>query len=662
MDDYTEAGLEAGRECLMAALDYLRRGWSVLALCPPDHVGVGREHVSSCGSPGKAPWYPWKEYQQRLPTEAEVREWWRVLPNANVGCVLGQVSGMIGIDVDGPLAEAKLLEISGGDLPPTLWFHTPGGGRRLLYTLPRGLMTRSQSIALGPGQELRFLAEGSLTVLPPSRHYSGGRYGPAEGVPPFDQGSPVAPPAWLTDDVAGCRQAPRGSGGAGAPIPEGSRHDTLTSLAGSMRRRGMTEEEMLASLLVVNERCVPPWPEAEVRKVARSVARYAPEEVPGVAFRANGNGHASPHAGGPKPEPVLLRLAEVAPEPVRWLWPYWLPEGMIAMLDGDPSLGKSTLCLDLAARVTRGLRMPPDDGPDPTRAPGAVLWLGAEDSLKHTVRPRLDAAGADPGRVISLEGVRVGEDVRDAVLPWDLELVADHVTAAGVRLILVDPVMAFLGTEYDAHRDQDIRRCLRPLRDLAERLGVSILMLRHLNKLVGGATMYRGGGSIGILGAARSALIAGRDPKDDGSFVLAMNKTNIGPFPRSLVYRVEAAGMASRVVWVGETDLQAHEILWHHQTGQRAEGSADAEAKIRELLAEGSMPAREFEAALKAEGFSRDAIFRARKRLGVVSRKEGRFDGQWSVSLPNPAAEAGSGVPCHAGSENDVSEPFDPFD
>ena len=112
----------SGNACLEAALDYLRRGWSALALCPPDHVGVGRSHGKGCSSPGKAPWGDWKEYQERLPTEAELRDKWQALPNANVGVALGPVSGLMRIDVDGPAGEAMLAELSDGDLPETLEF------------------------------------------------------------------------------------------------------------------------------------------------------------------------------------------------------------------------------------------------------------------------------------------------------------------------------------------------------------------------------------------------------------------------------------------------------------------------------------------------------------------------------------------------------------
>src|SRR5262245_6244175 len=109
-----------GERCLAAAIQYLRRGWSVLAVCPPDHVGVGKRHGEDCSSPGKAPWGPWKEFQDRLPAEQELRRKWRDNCTLNVGIALGPVSGLIRVDIDGPGGEARLQAISSGNLPDTL--------------------------------------------------------------------------------------------------------------------------------------------------------------------------------------------------------------------------------------------------------------------------------------------------------------------------------------------------------------------------------------------------------------------------------------------------------------------------------------------------------------------------------------------------------------
>jgi hypothetical protein len=173
-----EEWLADGAACLEAALTYLAAGWCPIPLCPPDHVGVGKEHGKTCESPGKAPLVGgWTSFQ-RLPTQDELRAWWQRWPNANVGVVMGRISGVVGIDVDGPAGEAAwaMLAASGTFATPVSGFRT-SGGRRLLFAIAEGMVVASGRQNLdGEHAELRLLGEGSQTVAPPSRHASGGYY------------------------------------------------------------------------------------------------------------------------------------------------------------------------------------------------------------------------------------------------------------------------------------------------------------------------------------------------------------------------------------------------------------------------------------------------------------------------------------------------------
>jgi hypothetical protein len=278
-----EQRLADGAACLQAALAYLARGWSVLAVCPPDHAGVGKEHQKNCTSAGKAPWGPWKEFQDRRATETELRRKWTDNPTLNVGLALGPVSGLVRVDVDGPAGEAKLQELSKGDLPLTLEF-TSGrvnGGRGLLYAIPSGVALRTTSENPKHKEELRLQAKGAQTVLPPSRHSAGTLYAWRPGHGP-DEIEPAPAPAWLVEALRADGRASRDNGRARhldevKRIPEGARDTMLTSLAGSMRRRGMSEDAILAALRAENAaRCDPPLPDEQVVKIAHSVARYAP--------------------------------------------------------------------------------------------------------------------------------------------------------------------------------------------------------------------------------------------------------------------------------------------------------------------------------------------------------------------------------------------------
>src|SRR5918997_1507363 len=174
--------------------------------------------------------------------------------------------------------------------------------------------------------------------------------------------------------------------------------------------------------------------------------------------------------------PVGKLLSEVEPEQVEWLWPGRLPLGKLAVLDGDPGLGKSALTLDLAARVSGGQELP-DGG---RCGPAGVVLLSAEDGLEDTIRPRLDAAGADTGGIVALSMIGVGTRAERLVsLTQDLDAVEAALGRGGAALVVIDPLMAFLTGKTDSHKDQDVRRGLAPLAALAERKGAAVLLVRH---------------------------------------------------------------------------------------------------------------------------------------------------------------------------------------
>jgi len=194
-----ERRLAAGYACLEAALQvYLPQGFSITCCCDPDHVSVGRKHGKECDAPGKSPMHAWKALQTAPPTAGQVRGWWQTYPLGNVGCVLGQVSGLVRVDVDGDPGEAALHDWSQGDLPPTWEFHSSAGGRGLLYLWPQDqpCHTVIKSSPDGEHTELRLMGNGSQTVLPPSRHVSGSVYAWIPGHGPDDL--PLAPaPSWV---------------------------------------------------------------------------------------------------------------------------------------------------------------------------------------------------------------------------------------------------------------------------------------------------------------------------------------------------------------------------------------------------------------------------------------------------------------------------------
>lgn len=339
--------------------------------------------------------------------------------------------------------------------------------------------------------------------------------------------------------------------------------------------------------------------------------------------------------------PRLTRLSDVEPEAVEWLWPGRLPLGKISLLEGDPGLGKSTVGVDLAARVSRGLPLPGGG----LYGPAAVVLLSAEDGLADTVRPRLDAAGADARLVYSLS--LVIEDAETLpTLDGDLPRIERAVVDAKARLLVVDPLMAFLGGDVNSYRDQDVRRALAPLAKMAERQHVAVLVVRHLTKGGGAASIYRGGGSIGIVGAARSALLVAKDPEDEARRIVASVKSNLAKPPASLAYRIEeASNGAPRLLWEeGDAGITADELLAAQAPGPEEGRPRDAAvAFLARYLSGGPRPADEVIRDGESAGHSERTLKRARKDLGVVSTKKG-FPGTWYLSLPEEGHESPKGA------------------
>ncbi len=324
-----------------------------------------------------------------------------------------------------------------------------------------------------------------------------------------------------------------------------------------------------------------------------------------------------------EPSATVQTLADVPAERVAWLWPGRLPLGKLVVLDGDPSTGKSTLTLDLAARVSTGTRWP-DGAPGTT--PAGVLLLSAEDGLADTIVPRLAAAGADLGRVHALTEVSVIDD--DGVqqvppsLPRDVPVIEKVVTEKNIKLVVVDVLMAYLAGKVDSHRDQDVRGVLHQLAAMAERTSCTVVLVRHLNKAGGGNALYRGGGSIGIVGAARAAYLVARDPEDADRRILAVTKLNLAAEPPSLAYRLvpDFALGCARVEWEdGPVEHTATTLLRHPVDDQdRTERDEAADWLTDYLIGNGgTAPRKDILRAARAAGYSQATLKRAKDAGGV---------------------------------------------
>jgi hypothetical protein len=255
---------------------------------------------------------------------------------------------------------------------------------------------------------------------------------------------------------------------------------------------------------------------------------------------------------------------------------------------------------------------------------GGVVFLIGEDSVEKTVVPRLDASGADRTKMVVLPST--------VTIPDDLDRVRGAINHVDAKLVVVDTVMNFLGR--NANADQAVRQALIPLRELADRKNVGVLLIRHLTKSGGRHALYRGSGSIGIIATTRSAHIVGRDPQDPGMRVLAHTKSNLGPIAPSLRFEpIASEDGIIHIEWRGESDLKADDLLSARNSSESK--LHDAEEMLIELLAQGPFEVGLIREAAAVRAVSWRTVERAKRLLGVVARHEGFGSGSvWFWELP----------------------------
>jgi hypothetical protein len=263
-------------------------------------------------------------------------------------------------------------------------------------------------------------------------------------------------------------------------------------------------------------------------------------------------------------------------------------------------------------------------------------------------------------RVLALDKIPDGAGTRLPVLPDDIPHIKDAILRMSAKLVIIDPIMAFLGADTNSHRDQDVRRALHPLAVMAQETGAAVLVVRHLNKTAGGNPLYRGGGSIGIIGAARSGLLVAREPDNPDHRVLASTKCNLAKLPASLSFDLSTADNgALRVGWIGESSHTAESLLAAPKDDEERDAVKEAVDVLRTLLCNGSRWAEDVKREARKAGVALRTLQRAKAALHVQASLIGfGKDGKWFWSLPeiaNPEGLAHSG-PVPAPEESKTSE------
>lgn len=312
-------------------------------------------------------------------------------------------------------------------------------------------------------------------------------------------------------------------------------------------------------------------------------------------------------------EAPIRYFSEVRVREVDWLWHPYIPFGKITVIQGDPGDGKTTLILNIAALLSRGLPMPESTD---YSLPTSVLYQSAEDGAEDTLKPRLMSAGADCSQIAFIDESECGLTLNDV-------RIENAIKATKARLLVLDPLQAYLGEGNEMNRADGVRPMLKQLAAVAERTGCAIVIVGHMNKASGSKSIYRGLGSIDITAVARSVLLVGRIKNDTPVRVMAQLKNSLAKEGTPIAFEINED---SGIRWIGEYDISVDELLNGESGASSDSGKVTVVMeKLTELLADEEVPCGRLYEMFREMDMGKRTVDRAKKALGVRSVK--RADG-----------------------------------
>lgn len=319
-------------------------------------------------------------------------------------------------------------------------------------------------------------------------------------------------------------------------------------------------------------------------------------------------------------------------EQIEWLLYPFIPFGKVTIIQGDPGEGKTTMVLQIIAKLTRGepillnkksQKEAQQDSEENLKQevlsqdkpiqPVNVIYQTAEDGLGDTIKPRLLAAGADCSRVLVID------DREQPLTMLDVRL-EEAIMQTKARMVVLDPIQGFLGTDVDMHRANEIRPLMKRMAVLAEKYHCAIILIGHMNKNSNGKSSYRGLGSIDFQAAARSVLIVGRLKDEPETRVMCHVKSSLAPEGKSVAFRLDKE---TGFQWIGEYDISADDLLSGDARGQK---SRIAKEFLLDILADGGMAQKKIEEEASKQGIKKKTLRNAKQELEIDSVKRGN---QW---------------------------------
>ena len=328
----------------------------------------------------------------------------------------------------------------------------------------------------------------------------------------------------------------------------------------------------------------------------------------------------------------MINMESVKVEQIEWLLYPFIPFGKVTIIQGDPGEGKTTMVLQIIAKLTRGepillnkksQKEAQQDSEENLKQevlsqdkpiqPVNVIYQTAEDGLGDTIKPRLLAAGADCSRVLVID------DREQPLTMVDVRL-EEAIIQTKARMVVLDPIQGFLGTDVDMHRANEIRPLMKRMAVLAEKYHCAIILIGHMNKNSNGKSSYRGLGSIDFQAAARSVLIVGRLKDEPETRVMCHVKSSLAPEGKSVAFRLDKE---TGFQWIGEYDISADDLLSGDARGQK---SRIAKEFLLDILADGGMAQKKIEEEANKQGIKKKTLRNAKQELEIDSVKRGN---QW---------------------------------
>ena len=526
----------------------------------------------------------------------KISTWWDRNPDYNIGIATG--NGLVVIDLDikngkNGYSTLKEWQDQNGELPETWMSCTGSGGYHLLFKTHTVEGNRANLYEWETSPEAFGMAEADGLVM-----------------------------KFLHPELL---KQPSERFHSPEVISEGGRNDTLFRLACSLQAKGLSEEAIRAAVTTENEtKCFPPLGDAEVERSIKQALKYEQGTSPYTQKKETAAGPAE-----------IKCLAGVESVKTKWLWYPYIPLGKITLMQGDPGMGKTMMVLKIAALISNGKDFPGDDDlfiPVRDKSPGNVIYQTAEDGIADTIVPRLRKMGADLNHVFTINEEKIPLSMMDDRLEQAMQ---EHKP----KLLILDPLQAYLGAKVDMHRANEVRPILAHIGHLAEKYNCAVLIVMHMSKMTQATALHRGLGSIDIPAAARSVLVVGCNPENTEEKVLAQVKSSLARHGESLSFRIDDK---EGIVFTGTSELQADDILNVARVKKEKQSvkREAAEDFLLEVLGDKGYELLETIKEKAVElGVTDRTLYNAKKSLGINSHSAGFIPKKTWWYLPDVSKE-----------------------